>query len=123
MRKSGKAKQLGWDSHRESPSLPIYNLISAWACGNGEADLQRPTQGWARFSITSIFTGFEMQPTDKDDMSLSHKPGLLLEQVSQLMITPLMFDKLSLEDQQCAWCSVPPPGLTSTLTPHKGGHR
>lgn len=35
-------------------------------------------------------------------MSLSHKPGLLLQQVSQLMITPLMFDKLSLEDQQSA---------------------
>lgn len=41
---------------------------------------------------------FEVHPTDKDDMSLSCQPGLILEQASQLMITPLMFDKLSLED-------------------------
>lgn len=69
MRKSGKAKQLSWDSHPKWPSLTIYNLISAWACGNEGADFQRPTQGWAQFSISSTFTGFEMQPTDKDDMS------------------------------------------------------
>lgn len=92
MRKSGKAKQLGWDSHWEWPSLPIYNLISDYAYGNEEADFQRPTQGWARFSISSKSTVFEMQPTDQDDKSLSHKPGLLFEQVSQLMIISLMFD-------------------------------
>lgn len=53
MRKSGKAKQLSWDSDHEWPSLAIYNLISA--CGNEGADFQRPTQGWAQFSISSTF--------------------------------------------------------------------
>lgn len=116
MRISGKAKQLSWDSHREWPSLPIYNLISAWACGNEEADFQRPTQGWAQFSTTSKFTVFEMQPTDKDGMSLSHKPGLLSEQVSWLMITPVVFDRWFLEDHHSACCSAPLLGLRSTLT-------
>lgn len=106
MRISGKAKQLSWDSHREWPSLPIYNLISAWACGNEEADFQRPTQGWTRFSTSSEFTFFETQPTDKDDMSLSYKPGLLSEQVSQLMITLVVFDKWVLEDHHSA-CALP----------------
>lgn len=93
MRKSGKAKQLCWDRHWQQPSLPIYNLISDYAYGNEEADFQRPTQGWAWFSISSKSTVFETQPTDEDDKSLSHKPGLLSEQASQLIITSLLFDR------------------------------
>lgn len=68
-------------------------------------------------SISSKFTVFEMQPTDKDDTSLSHKPGLLSEQVSHLMITPLMFDKLYPEDHHSAYCSAPVLEFRNTL-PH-----
>lgn len=49
-------------------------------------------------------------------MSLSHKPGLLSEQGSQLMITLIMFDKWFLEDHHSACCSAPLLGLSSTLT-------
>lgn len=103
MRSTAFCNRISWENQvrqkslagtvTEWPSLPIYNLISDYTYGNEEADFQRPTQGWAWFSISSKSTVFETQPTDEDDKSLSHKPGLVFQQVHHLMITSLMFDK------------------------------
>lgn len=122
MSKLGRAKQLNRDSDWEWPLLPIYNLISGYAHGNKESDFQRPTQGWAWFSISFKSTVLEMQPFGEDEKSL----------IKQVCFLSKYTNKSSSDPFPCTWqntkvllfslmlyCSI--DASTDTLT-HTVGH-